>query len=113
MSDTVSISSGFINEDNTMELVGYSGNYGAYFRMFGDGNYETTTFPAPEGKKLVLQTLTPLDNGGYFVSGRIATNPSDINEGELKIMILDGDLNVVKEQTLQVAEGFLGFTDGA
>ena len=113
LSDTVSISSGFINEDNTMELVGYSGNYGAYFRMFGDGNYETTTFPAPEGKKLVLQTLTPLDNGGYFVSGRIATNPSDINEGELKIMILDGDLNVVKEQTLQVAEGFLGFTDGA
>ena len=113
LSDTVSISSGFINEDNTMELVGYSGNYGAYFRVFGDGNYETTTFPAPEGKKLVLQTLTPLDNGGYFVSGRIATNPSDINEGELKIMILDGDLNVVKEQTLQVAEGFLGFTDGA
>ena len=113
LSDTVSISSGFINEDNTMELVGYSGNYGAYFRVFGDGNYETTTFPAPEGKKMVLQTLTPLDNGGYFVSGRIATNPSDINEGELKIMILDGDLNVVKEQTLQVAEGFLGFTDGA
>ena len=113
LSDTVSISSGFINEDNTMELVGYSGNYGAYFRVFGDGNYETTTFPAPEGKKLVLQTLTPLDNGGYFVSGRIATNSSDINEGELKIMIVDGDLNVVKEQTLQVAEGFLGFTDGA
>ena len=113
LSDTVSISSGFINEDNTMELVGYSGNYGAYFRVFGDGHYETTTFPAPEGKKLVLQTLTPLDDGGYFVSGRIATNPSDINEGELKIMILDGDLNVVKEQTLQVAEGFLGFTDGA
>ena len=113
LSDTVSISSGFINEDNTMELVGYSGNYGAYFRVFGDGHYETTTFPAPEGKKLVLQTLTPLDNGGYFVSGRIATNPSDINEGELKIMILDDDLNVVKEQTLQVADGFLGFTDGA
>ena len=113
LSDTVSISSGFINEDNTMELVGYSGNYGAYFRVFGDGHYETTTFPAPEGKKLVLQTLTPLDDGGYFVSGRIATNPSDINEGELKIMILDGDLNMVKEQTLQVAEGFLGFTDGA
>ena len=113
LSDTVSISSGFINEDNTVELVGYSGNNGAYFRVFGDGNYETTTFPAPEGKKLVLQTLTPLDNGGYFVSGRIATDLSDINEGELKIMILDGDLNVVKEQTLQVAVGFLGFTDGA
>lgn len=112
LSDTVSISSGFINENNTMELVGYSGNYGAYFRVFGDGHYETTTFPAPEGKKLVLQTLTPLDDGGYFVSGRIMNNRLN-DSGELKIMILDGDLNVVKEQTLQVAEGFLGFTDGA
>ena len=112
LSDTVSISSGFINEDNTMELVGYSGNYGAYFRVFGDGHYETTTFPAPEGKKLVLQTLTPLDDGGYFISGRIMNNRLN-DSGELKIMILDGDLNVVKEQTLQVAEGFLGFTDGA
>ena len=112
LSDTVSISSGFINEDNTMELVGYSGNYGAYLRVFGDGHYETTTFPAPEGKKLVLQTLTPLDDGGYFVSGRIMNNRLN-DSGELKIMILDGDLNVVKEQTLQVAEGFLGFTDGA
>lgn len=111
--DTVSISSGFINEDNTMELVGYSGNYGAYFRVFGDGHYETTTFPAPEGKKLVLQTITPLDNGGCFVSGRIATDLSDMNAGELKIMILDDNLNVVKEHTLQEAEGFLGLTDGA
>ena len=110
--DTVSISSGFINEDNTMELVGYSGNYGAYFRVFGDGYYETTTFPAPEGKKLVLQTITPLDNGGCFVSGRIMTNRLN-DSGELKIMILDDDLNVVKEHILQVAEGFLGFTDGA
>ena len=110
--DSVSISGGFINEDNTMELVGYSGNYGAYFRVFGDGYYETTTFPAPEGKKLVLQTITPLDNGGCFVSGRIMTNRLN-DSGELKIMILDDDLNVVKEHTLQVAEGFLGFTDGA
>lgn len=110
--DSVSISSGFINEDNTMELVGCSGNDGAYFRVFGDGYYETTTFPAPEGKKLVLQTITPLDNGGCFVSGRIMTNRLN-DSGELKIMILDDDLNVVKEHTLQVAEGFLGFTDGA
>ena len=112
LSDTVSISSGFINEDNTVELVGYSGNYGVYFRVFGDGRYETITFPAPEGKKLVLQTLTPLDNGGYFVSGRIMNNRLN-DSGELKIMILDDDLNVVKEQTLQVADDFLGFTDGA
>ena len=110
--DSVSISGGFVNEDNTIELVGCSGNYGAYFRVFGDGYYETTTFPAPEGKKLVLQTITPLDNGGCFVSGRIMTNRLN-DSGELKIMILDDDLNVVKEQTLQVAEGFLGFTDGA
>ena len=46
--DSVSISDGFINDDNTIELVGYSGNYGAYFRVFGDGNYEKTIFPAPE-----------------------------------------------------------------
>ena len=110
--DSVSISSGFINEDNTMELVGCSGNDGAYFKVFGDGHYETTTFPAPEGKQLVLQTLTPLDDGGCFVSGRIMTNRLN-DSGELKIMILDDDLNVVKEHTLQVAEGFLGFTDGA
>jgi len=110
--DSVSISSGFINEDNTMELVGCSGNDGAYFKVFGDGQYQTTTFPAPEGKQLVLQTLTPLDDGGCFVSGRIMTNRLN-DSGELKIMILDDDLNVVKEHTLQVAEGFLGFTDGA
>ncbi len=110
--DSVSISSGFINEDNTMELVGCSGNDGAYFKVFGDGQYQTTTFPAPEGKQLVLQTLTPLDDGGRFVSGRIMTNRLN-DSGELKIMILDDDLNVVKEHTLQVAEGFLGFTDGA
>ena len=110
--DSVSISSGFINEDNTMELVGCSGNDGAYFKVFGDGHYETTTFPAPEGKQLVLQTLTPLDDGGCFVSGRIMTNRLN-DSGELKIMILNDDLNVVKEHTLQVAEGFLGFTDGA
>ena len=110
--DSVSISGGFINEDNTTELVGCSGNDGAYFRVFEDGQYETTTFPAPEGKQLVLQTLTPLDNGGYFISGRIMTNrPND--SGELKIIILDDNLNVVKEHILQVAEGFLGFTDGA
>ena len=110
--DSVSISGGFINEDNTTELVGCSGNDGAYFRVFEDGQYETTTFPAPEGKQLVLQTLTPLDNGGYFISGRIMTNrPND--SGELKIIILDDNLNVVSEQTLQVAEGFLGLTDGA
>lgn len=110
--DSVSISSGFINEDNTMELVGCSGNDVAYFKVFGDGQYQTTTFPAPEGKQLVLQTLTPLDDGGCFVSGRIMTNRLN-DSGELKIMILDDDLNVVKEHTLQVAEGFLGFTDGA
>lgn len=110
--DSVSISGGFVNEDNTIELVGCSGNDGAYFRVFKDGQYETTTFPAPEGKQLVLQTLTPLDNGGYFISGRIMTNRLN-DSGELKIMILDDDLNVVKEHTLQVAEGFLGFTDGA
>jgi len=110
--DTVSISSGFINEDNTMELVGYSGNYGAYFRVFGDGHYETTIFTASEGKKLVLQTLTPLDDGGYFISGRIMTNRLN-DSGELKIIILDDNLNVVSEQTIQVAEGFLGLTDGA
>ena len=52
--DSVSISGGFINEDNTIELVGCSGNDGAYFRVFEDGQYETTTFPAPEGKQLVL-----------------------------------------------------------
>jgi hypothetical protein len=110
--DSVSISSGFINEDNTMELVGCSGNDGAYFKVFGDGHYETTTFPAPEGKQLVLQTLTPLDDGGYFVSGRIMTNRLN-DSGELKIIILDEDLNVVNERTIQVAEGFLGLTDGA
>ena len=110
--DSVSISGGFVNEDNTIELVGCSGNDGAYFRVFEDGQYETTTFPAPDGKQLVLQTLTPLDNGGYFISGRIMTNrPND--SGELKIIILDDNLNVVSEQTLQVAEGFLGLTDGA
>ena len=110
--DSVSISGGFVNEDNTIELVGCSGNDGAYFKVFEDGQCETTTFPAPDGKQLVLQTITPLDNGGYFVSGRIMNNrPND--SGELKIMILDDDLNVVKEHTLQVAEGFLGFTDGA
>lgn len=108
LSDTVSISSGFINEDNTMELVGYSGNYGAYFRVFGDGHYETTTFPAPEGKKLVLQTLTPLDNGGYFVSGRIQY-PNDSYLGDQKIMILDRNLNVTSDQTIEVIEGFIGF----
>ena len=53
--DSVSISGGFVNEDNTIELVGCSGNYGAYFRVFGDGYYETTTFPAPEGKKHVAR----------------------------------------------------------
>ena len=110
--DSVSISGGFVNEDNTIELVGCSGNDGAYFKVFGDGQYQTTTFPAPEGKQLVLQTLTPLDDGGCFVSGRIMTNRLN-DSGELKIMILDDDLNVVKEQTLQVAEGFLGLTDGA
>ena len=110
--DSVSISGGFINEDNTTELVGCSGNDGAYFRVFEDGQYETTTFPAPEGKQLVLQTLTPLDNGGYFISGRIMTNRLN-DSGELKIIILDDNLNVVKEHTLQVAEGFLGLTDGA
>ena len=110
--DSVSISSGFINEDNIMELVGYSGNEGAFFKVFENGQYETTTFPAPEEKQLVLQTLTPLDDGGYFVSGRIMTNrPND--SGELKIMILDDDLNVVNERTIQVADGFLGLTDGA
>lgn len=110
--DSVSISGGFVNEDNTIELVGCSGNDGAYFKVFEDGQCETTTFPAPDGKQLVLQTITPLDNGGYFVSGRIMNNrPND--SGELKIMILDDDLNVVKEHTLQVAEGFLGLTDGA
>ena len=109
---SVSISSGFINDDNTMELVGYSGNDGAFFKVFGDGQYQTITFPAPEGEKLVLQTLTPLDDGGYFVSGRIMNNrPND--SGELKIMILDEDLNVVNERTIQVMEGFLGLTDGA
>jgi len=110
--DSVSISSGFINEDNTMELVGCSGNDGAYFKVFGDGYYETTTFPAPEGKKLVLQTITPLDNGGCFVSGRIMTNRLN-DSGELKIIILDEDLNVVNERTILVAGGFLGLTDGA
>ena len=110
--DSVSISGGFVNEDNTIELVGCSGNDGAYFKVFEDGQCETTTFPAPDGKKLVLQTITPLDNGGCFVSGRIMTNRLN-DSGELKIMILDDDLNVVKEHILQVAEGFLGFTDGA
>ena len=110
--DSVSISGGFVNEDNTTELVGCSGNDGAYFKVFGDGYYETTTFPAPEGKKLVLQTITPLDNGGYFISGRIMTNRLN-DSGELKIMILNEDLNVVSERTIQVMEGFLGLTDGA
>ena len=106
--DSVSISGGFINEDNTTELVGCSGNDGAYFRVFEDGQYETTTFSALEGKHLILQNLIPLGDGGYFVSGRIQY-PNDSYLGDQKIMILDRNLNVTSDQTIEVIEGFIGF----
>ena len=106
--DTVSISSGFIHEDNTMELVGCSGNDGAYFKVFEDGQYEITTFSALEGKHLILQNLIPLGDVGYFVSGRIQY-PNDSYLGDQKIMILDRNLNVTSDQTIEVIEGFIGF----
>ena len=35
--DTVAISNGFINVDNAMEFVGYSGNNGAYIKVYENG----------------------------------------------------------------------------
>lgn len=106
--DSVAISNGFINDDNTMEFVGYSGNDGAYVKVYENGQYEITTFSVLEGKRLVLQNLIPLNDGGYFVSGRIQY-PSDSYLGDQRIMILDRNLDVTNEQTIEVIEGFIGF----
>lgn len=111
--DSAAVIKGFINVDNTTELVGYAGNDGAYLKVFGDGQYEMTTFPAPEGKQLVLQNLIPLDDGGYFVSGMATSDLSNLYIGELRIMILDEDLNVLSEQTIEAEEGFLGLRGGS
>lgn len=110
--DSVFIRNGYINEDNTVEMVGDFGNEGVYLKVFDDGQYEMFYFTAPNGMRLNLQNLILLDNGGYFVTGRMLSNRMD-NTGELVIMILDEELNVENEQTIQVSEGFLGFIGGA
>lgn len=111
--DSVTITNGFINGDNTTELVGRAGNDGAYIKVFGDGRYEMATFPAPEGKQLLFQNLIPLDNGGYFISGKATSDPSNYYLGELMVMILDEDLNVTYGRMFEVEDGFLGFADGS
>lgn len=112
--DSVRLHTGFVNEDNSTELVGFSGNDGAYFKVYADGSYESVIFPAPEGKRLVLDALVPLDDGGYFVPGVVKTL-GNASQSYLKVMVLDNNLSVVTEQSIQVTEGFMGYytTGGA
>lgn len=109
--DSVYLLRGVISEANIAEFIGRSGNDGILVKMYDDGQYETTIFPAPEGKRLVLYNLIPLDNDGYFVSGTLY----DIGEetGKLFVMILDENYTIIEAQTIQVMEGFHGFKAAA
>lgn len=109
--DSVNLYKGSIQEDNSIELIGCVGNNGVFIRIYDDGQYETNIFASPEGKRLFLDNLITLNNEIIFVSG----TEYDIGAttGELKTLILDGNLTVVQEQTIQVMDGFLGFKGGS
>lgn len=109
--DSANLYTGSIQEDNSIELIGCIGNNGVFIRIYDDGQYETNIFAPPEGKRLVLDNLITLNNEGFFISG----TEYDIgaSTGELKTLILDGNLTVVQEQTIQVMDGFLGFKGGS
>ena len=112
MPDSVQLCRGFINENDTAEFIGYSGNEGIYVKLFDNGQYESIIFPAPEGKRLVFDNLIPLNNEGYFISGTIY-DVGDSNFGALVIKVLDKNFNVIQEQTIFVLEGYIGFKGGA
>lgn len=109
--DSANLYTGSIQEDNSIELIGCAGDNGIFIRIDNDGQYETNIFAPPEGKRLVLDNLITLNNEVFFISG----TEYDIgaSTGELKTLILDGNFNVVQEQTIQVMDGFLGFKGGA
>ncbi|MBR6848385.1 MAG: T9SS type A sorting domain-containing protein [Bacteroidales bacterium] len=107
----------FITDDNTVLLAGSITTdenpfaRAALVKLFSDGQYELTSFPREEDKNVAFETVFPLPNGGYFVVGEryIVDYPSKL--GDLLIIILDEDLNMLSEQAFQ-AEDFDGF-DGS
>lgn len=107
----------FITDDNTVLLAGSITTdenpfaRAALVKLFSDGQYELTSFPGEEDKNVAFETVFPLPNGGYFVVGEryIVDYPSKL--GDLLIIILDEDLNMLSEQAFQ-AEDFDGF-DGS
>ena len=106
---------GCITEDNTVLMVGRTTDgdpfdKGALVRLSGDGQYELAFSPLYEGQHVELESVLPLPDGGYFVVGKRYTVTFPLPIGELLVLILDDDMNVLDEQTLQ-AEDFDGFAE--
>lgn len=112
--DSITISHGLIDSDNTVWYAGSSYNAGALangaiIKLYDNGQYELRTYTDHGEKHLFFGDIVSLSNGNLFVVGR--TCIGDIyNSGELVVLILDNKLDVISEQTFQVAENFDGFS---
>lgn len=112
--DSVQVFQGFIDTDNTLWYAGYSYNdgalaNGAIIRINDDGQYFLKTYTGHGEKHQSFGSIVSLSNGNMLVTGKMCTGEI-YNPGELVVLILDDKLDIVREQTFQVAEGFEGFT---
>ena len=106
---------GYISEDNTVTMVGRTSGdeplkKGVLVKLYGDGQFEWTEFPGNEERQVRFESVLPLSDGGYFVVGVQYIEDFPLYFGELLVVVLDANMNVVDERAIQ-AEGFDGFEE--
>lgn len=109
------VQEGYISEDNTVTLVGRTSGdepskKGVLMKLYGDGQFEWSEFPGNEEKQVRFESVLSLSDGGYFVVGIQYVEDYPLYFGELLVLVLDANMNVVDEKAIQ-AEGFDGFEE--
>lgn len=111
--DSIHIMDGFIDDDNTSYYVGFSTNgislaNGVLAKVYDNGLYELKSFVEHDNKHLTFVSIIALTNGNFLVLGR-KSDEGIYDPGELVLMIINDNLDVVNEQVFQAANGFQGF----
>lgn len=77
-------------------------------KVYPDGNYQSKLFYKQDTIS-IFPSITILDNGDYFVSGRYSADGDISTRDHLWIVIMDSDLEVVSEKHYMAPEGYLGY----
>jgi hypothetical protein len=77
-------------------------------KVYPDGNYQSKLFDKQDTVS-IFPSITILDNGNYFVTGRYSADGDVFTLDHLWIVIMDSDLEVVSEKLYMAPEGYLGY----